>query len=336
VARTLHSSKQLQALCDLIVAALADCDAPGATEADRGEWDRLIAYRGAVLDAARGRELVYADPDAQAMADYLTGEGPYPLTPLGHSHEWQTEPPRPAAARGSWVDEVVAFAQPVAARPAAGAGAVPPPRPRLVPAPRPHPVPAAPPAASEHAHRQAVYSGISLVLAGEDRTAGNGRGLYVDLIPVSSWYNNVRSAVSQEDWRRISQMVRYRAGWRCEVCDLGLSRDRDLLDAHERWNFDPHTRVQRLVRLISLCAVCHTATHFGFASLTGEAEAALRHLQRVNDWTPHQARRHVETARARARRLSRTTWTLDLSVIAAAGVRPLPGRRAGPGSEALL
>src|SRR5258708_6937562 len=41
---------------------------------------------------------------------------------------------------------------------------------------------------------------------GEDR--GYGQGLYADPIPASSWYRNVRSAVSARDWDRISQMTR--------------------------------------------------------------------------------------------------------------------------------
>jgi hypothetical protein len=78
-------------------------------------------------------------------------------------------------------------------------------------------------------------------LPGEDR--GYGQGLYADPIPASSWYRNVRSAVSARDWYRISQMTRRRAGWACESCGWQPDRaDRDLLDAHRAIHLRRHHR----------------------------------------------------------------------------------------------
>src|SRR5260221_11913766 len=106
---------------------------------------------------------------------------------------------------------------------------------------------------------------------GEDR--GYGQGLYADPIPASSWYRNVRSAVSARDWYRISQMTRRRAGLACESCVWQPDRaDRDLLDAHERFTYDDTTGIQRLVPLIRLCAACHGVTHFRYATRTRPAE----------------------------------------------------------------
>jgi hypothetical protein len=154
---------------------------------------------------------------------------------------------------------------------------------------------------------------------GEDR--GYGQGLYADPIPASSWYRNVRSAVSARDWYRISQMTRRRAGWACESCGWQPDRaDRDLLDAHERFTYDDTTGTQRLVRLISLCAACHGVTHFGYATVTGQAEPALRHLQHITGMTRHQALAHVSDALSLSAQRSQIPWTLDLTVISAAGV----------------
>ena len=61
-------------------------------------------------------------------------------------------------------------------------------------------------------------------LAGEDRTLG--QGLFVDLIPSTSWFTNVRSAVSERDWFRIRKMVYRRAGQRCEACGAGADKAR--------------------------------------------------------------------------------------------------------------
>src|SRR5258708_37295062 len=104
---------------------------------------------------------------------------------------------------------------------------------------------------------------LSQSVPGEDR--GYGQGLNADPIPASSWYRNVRSAVSERDWYRVSQMVRRRAGWRCEACGLRAAspKDRALLDAHERFSYDERSGIQTLRRLICLCAACHGVTHFG-------------------------------------------------------------------------
>ncbi len=159
------------------------------------------------------------------------------------------------------------------------------------------------------------------LLPGEDR--GFGEGLFVDLIPRTSWFTNVRSAVDPADWERLRQMVYRRAGDRCEAC--GTRRDNAAglyLEAHERFAYDLRTGVQQLRRLICLCTGCHAATHFGFTSLRGEtaAQAALAHLQQVSGMTAAQAGRHVSEAFALWQRRSRVRWQVDLSVIQAAGI----------------
>src|SRR5258707_10239433 len=123
---------------------------------------------------------------------------------------------------------------------------------------------------------------------GEDR--GYGQGLYADPIPASSWYRNVRSAVSARDWYRISQMTRRRAGLACESCVWQPDRaDRDLLDAHERFTYDDTTGIQRLVRLISLLATSHRLTHLPYPTVTRPPQTPLPHLQNNTRNTPAQA-----------------------------------------------
>jgi hypothetical protein len=66
------------------------------------------------------------------------------------------------------------------------------------------------------------------VLVGEDR--GFGDGLFVDLIPDSCWFTNVRSCVNQRDWDRLRRMVYRRAKDRCPSMPPG------------RWNRHPAHR----------------------------------------------------------------------------------------------
>ena len=152
-------------------------------------------------------------------------------------------------------------------------------------------------------------------LKGEDRTFG-GNGLFVDLVPSSCWFTNVRYCVHPADWDRLRRHIYSRAGGRCECCAAAAP-----LEAHERWDYDAARRVQRLARLVALCRPCHEATHMGLAELRGRADAAKGHLRRVAGLSAAEAAAHVDNAfRVWAQR-SQVAWELDLSVITDSGVR---------------
>lgn len=168
------------------------------------------------------------------------------------------------------------------------------------------------------------------ILPGEDRAFGNG--LFVDLVPKSCWFTNVRSCVSEKDWERLRRMITTRAGQRCEVC--GRAADRDAgrwLEAHERWSYDGETRVQSLRRLICLCTDCHQTTHFGLASIRGKDGEALLHLQSVTGLSADDAREYVDAAFELWHQRSLTHWELDLGILTNAGITlrkpPPPGER---------
>jgi hypothetical protein len=173
-------------------------------------------------------------------------------------------------------------------------------------------------------------------LPGEDRSYGEG--LFIDLIPQTSWFRNVRAAVDPADWDRLRRMVYRRVGHRCEACgDSGVQ-----LEAHERFTYDEQAGVQRLVRLICLCTACHRVTHFGRTMLQGDAvgQAAIDHLQAVTGMIDVETELHIRDAFDRWARRSRVSWEVDLSVITGAGIRvsepapaPAPEARDYPGDD---
>ncbi len=152
------------------------------------------------------------------------------------------------------------------------------------------------------------------LLPGEDRAYKPG--LFVDLIPTTCWFTNVRSCVSPRDWDRIRRMVTRRADYICEAC--GATEDRAArrwLEAHERWRYDAKQSIQSLRRLVCLCTDCHRATHYGLAELEGNADDALRHLMTVTGLDLPQAKSHIAEAVDLWRARSRRTWTLDLTIL---------------------
>jgi len=168
---------------------------------------------------------------------------------------------------------------------------------------------------------------LPAVLPGED--CGFGSGLFVDLVPSSCWFTNVRSCVARADWDRLRRMVLGRAAQRCEACDRGPNRESGRwLELHERWAYsdcDPGrgSPVQVLRRLICLCTDCHRVTHLGrVIKVDGEAAAqvAFDHLRAVTGMGDDQANAHVAAAFERWQRRSRIAWTLDLRMLTAAGI----------------
>jgi hypothetical protein len=176
------------------------------------------------------------------------------------------------------------------------------------------------------------------LLPGEDRAFGSG--LFVDLVPQSCWFTNVRTAVAPPDWDRVRHMVYRRAGDRCEACGRGRDRAAGVrMEAHERWYFDDGRQLQVLRRLICLCNLCHGTTHFGLANVQGRAAEALDHLIAVTGASRDLAETHVAEAFDLWQQRSARNWELDLSILTTAGValtRPVsPARRSEIASERL-
>jgi 5-methylcytosine-specific restriction endonuclease McrA len=160
-------------------------------------------------------------------------------------------------------------------------------------------------------------------IPGEDRTFG-GNALFVDLVPSSTWYTNVRACVSGSDWKRLRAFVSARVQGRCEVCGEIPAR----LDCHERWEYDETVQIQRLRRLIALCSHCHAATHFGLTALRGYGQYARDHLAKVNGWSDADVKDHLRAATALWKARSTISWTVDVCMLSDIGITVNPPPRA--------
>jgi hypothetical protein len=169
--------------------------------------------------------------------------------------------------------------------------------------------------------RWAARPPLPVLLPGEDRSFG--AGLAVDPVPETTWFTNARSCISERDWERVRRMVVNRAGRQCEIPGCGQTENRARaiqLEVHERWHYDPVRRVQTLRRLICLCTWCHTATHFGLASVRGTDREAFAHLLTVTGMSAAAAERHIDDAFALWQQRSATSWSLDLGILTSAGI----------------
>jgi len=137
--------------------------------------------------------------------------------------------------------------------------------------------------------------------------------LEVELIPQSSWYNNVRSEFGS-DWDLIRFDIYHHAKQKCEICnDTGFNQGfNHSLECHEKWEYDNKTSVQKLTGFIALCPYCHKCKHPGLAYSKGEDELVLSHLMKVNGITKKQANNLVLNAFFLWEKRSRITWKIDL------------------------
>jgi len=149
-----------------------------------------------------------------------------------------------------------------------------------------------------------------VILTGEDRTYG-GNKLFIDLIPQTCWFTNVRYCTDSRDWDRLRDHVYSRVNNTCECCH---NKTNDI-EAHERWNYDDDTKTQKLVRLVALCNMCHTTTHIGLAGINGKGYEALEHLKKVRNFTYEQAIEHKNQAFQLWRERNTIEWNLDLSLL---------------------
>lgn len=145
--------------------------------------------------------------------------------------------------------------------------------------------------------------------------------LVVELVPRTSWYQNVRSHVSAAEWERLRKQTFARAGHRCEVC--GGRGSRWPVECHEIFSYDDVQHIQRLERLAALCPACHEVKHIGLAGVRGRSRQALKHLARVNHWSTQDAEMYLEACFEQWHRRSLHEWSLDLSLLQRLGVPDL-------------
>ena len=135
--------------------------------------------------------------------------------------------------------------------------------------------------------------------------------LVVELVPHSTWGYNVRSEFPKKQWDVIRKAVYKQSNYCCDIC--GGKGRKHPVEAHEQWDYDDTTHVQKLIGIWSLCPNCHLVKHMGRAMAVGQGDRAMAHMDKVNGWTPQQTEDHIVGAMKQWEERSKHTWTLDLT-----------------------
>jgi len=158
---------------------------------------------------------------------------------------------------------------------------------------------------TQYDFRDPFHSWLPVMHRGDE-----GPWLLPEMLPVTTWEDNVRTRVSGEHWDRLRRYCYKAAGHRCEICG---NKGSPAIEAHEVWVFDDKTRTQRLQRLIALCVKCHKAHHLGFARKLGIYDDVLAHMRWVNDWDDTRLKAALAGAQRTFEKRSRERWSVDIS-----------------------
>lgn len=141
--------------------------------------------------------------------------------------------------------------------------------------------------------------------------------LTVELIPKTCAASNIRTLIPAKYWNKLRKQSYKEAGLKCEICDgKGTEQGyRHDLECHEVWEYNVKTKVQKLVKLVSLCPLCHQVKHIGRAKYIGKLGEVTKHMKKINGITKRVMDAYLEEQFLRYSEYSRIRWKLDLSYL---------------------
>lgn len=137
--------------------------------------------------------------------------------------------------------------------------------------------------------------------------------LTIELVPTTSWYNNVRSNVSKEKWNIIRTKSYKKANYKCEICN-GKGDDHPV-ECHEIWDYNDEKNIQKLIGFISLCPNCHKTKHIGLSMLYKQEDIAIEQLMKVNNMTEEEALEYIDKSFEIWHERSNKKWKIEISYI---------------------
>ena len=136
--------------------------------------------------------------------------------------------------------------------------------------------------------------------------------LTIELVPATSWYNNLRSAIPKSVWDKLRKRTYAEHNHKCAIC--GVER---RLHCHELWKYDDQSYIQSLGGFTALCSLCHHVKHIGLADILAnqgklDYERVIQHFIEVNSCNIETFNRHKRAAFKQWRERSKHKWYVDL------------------------
>lgn len=137
--------------------------------------------------------------------------------------------------------------------------------------------------------------------------------LTIELVPSTSWYNNLRNAMGREQWDILRKKIYADYGHTCGICHAS-----GMLHCHELWEYDDAKHIQTLKGFIALCPLCHWVKHIGLAGTrasegTLDFEAIIQHFMKVNQCDRQTFEIHRQEAFCLWEKRSKYQWRVDVN-----------------------
>lgn len=133
--------------------------------------------------------------------------------------------------------------------------------------------------------------------------------LTIELVPQTSWNNNLRSLMQQEGWNDLRKIILKTANRTCVIC-----KKKGALHCHEVWEYDDDQLIQKLVGIIPICELCHAVKHIGFTKIQSSElyDKAVAHFMKINNCNRMTFEVHKNEAFAIWERRSQQQWRIDI------------------------
>lgn len=133
-----------------------------------------------------------------------------------------------------------------------------------------------------------------------------------ELIPTGAWNFNLRTELPKKAWDILRQIAYQKADYKCSICNCKPKR----LEAHEVWDFNKDTKVQKLVDIKALCHNCHSVVHINRTILIGQEDRAIAHFKKVNKVDYSAFIKALKQANEKNQELSTIDeWSLDINYL---------------------
>jgi hypothetical protein len=138
--------------------------------------------------------------------------------------------------------------------------------------------------------------------------------LTIELVPETSWWKNIRDEVSDYKWNKLSKQIQKNANYKCEICGRRKGEELTRLYCHEKWEYNEHTKIQKLVELQSLCFQCHCVKHIGFTRLHHKdiLDEIIQHFLNINGVSMDEFKKHDHESVLIWKERSKIEWEIDL------------------------
>ena len=144
--------------------------------------------------------------------------------------------------------------------------------------------------------------------------------LKIEMIPRTAYGQNLRSLLSDREWRAISLFVREGSGCVCEICSKQVENI-GMMDAHEVWKYQKikgkngkKQYVQKLKKIVAICKECHAVKHLGHSKHSGDYQHMVEHFVMVNNCSPFCFKQAESKSYIRFNKRSKHKWKMQIGV----------------------